>query len=246
MTPISPLTVSDQELIDEYLDAQTHRASSSDQIPYLGFSSEANQTAFNQKRAENPQFAQAVEEQIGLQKQLAQLPKPALSSEAITRALMIAKQADRLASAHRRNGFKKGFAVAASVAALAVSALLLSFAYPAQTGLSVAEELSSASPIQLAGLGWAQPETIDVYIRSDESVAGAVIRITLPESVELADYPDYTVLEWQTDLSPGINQISLPVLSFGGNQSQQVQLVAEIFTDTWHMEQTVEVTIDGS
>jgi hypothetical protein len=63
---------------------------------------------------------------------------------------------------------------------------------------------------------------VSVAVRSPEPLAGAEIRVSLSGEIALQGFADQRELRWRTDLDPGVNQLTLPVVALGSSGGQVV------------------------
>lgn len=119
--------------------------------------------------------------------------------------------------APRRAVFWRGAAVGAAMAAsLAVAAFLL--------WQSVRDSAGTAAPAVVIALD--QTEDVNITLDTPVELAAAQIRVTLNGAIELAGFGDQREVAWSTDLAPGINQLTLPVVArgpAGGQVTVEVQ-----------------------
>ena len=105
-------------------------------------------------------------------------------------------------------GFGGAIAAAAFAAALALGWL----------GQPVTEVPETVEFI--VGLG--EPRDMDIAIETDRPLQGATISIMLSGGVELDGYGDRRELSWTSDLSAGINRLSLPLVAVDEAGGQMV------------------------
>jgi anti-sigma factor RsiW len=58
-----------------------------------------------------------------------------------------------------------------------------------------------------------QPRTVQIAFNAEHALEQAMLDITLPAGVELEGYPGQRQIRWQTDLSRGVNVLSLPLIA---------------------------------
>ncbi|MCK7598896.1 hypothetical protein M0G74_16605 [Microbulbifer sp. CAU 1566] len=63
----------------------------------------------------------------------------------------------------------------------------------------------------VAGVGTAGVRPLTVRLDSPVALNGAIIRVQLPAHARIQGYADVQLLEWQTDIAAGANQITLPL-----------------------------------
>lgn len=139
----------------------------------------------------------------------ASIPEP--PPGAFERALLSAAQRPNAQASGRRSGFWWGVGVGGALAAaitLAVLGVLPAVRQPAAT----------AAP----GVTIALYETRDVNIALDSPVAlaGAQIHVVLRGAIGLQGFEGERELRWSTDLSRGVNQLTLPVVALGADGGQ--------------------------
>jgi hypothetical protein len=137
-------------------------------------------------------------------------PVPQPPPGAFERALRKATQTP-VATFGGRRGFWWGVGVGGALAATIAIALLNLL--PA-----VQQPAATAAP----GVTLALYETRDVNITLDSPVAlaNAEIHIVLSGAIELQGFEGEKELRWSTDLGPGVNQLTLPVVAFGAAGGQ--------------------------
>lgn len=174
----------------------------------------ADRAAALQAHAEAcPDCRARVEEFRTLRAALAEMPAPALSGERTERLLR--------ASRPRRRTMQPALAAAAT---FALAALILPFADWDRTGPATGETAATAEvsvPVN-------QLRTVRLALSSQRTLDDATVMIELPPGVELQGRPAQRVLRWQTDISAGNNQLSLPLIA---HEPGTGELVARIEHD---------------
>lgn len=103
--------------------------------------------------------------------------------------------------ARRPLWFASGFAMAM----VAMFTVWFMFATPAR----LPEESVSAITLHLSPH---QIQDVDLVFNSPERIEHATLRIALPAGIELKGYARRRILVWQTELKPGANRLTLPLL----------------------------------
>lgn len=129
---------------------------------------------------------------------LAGMPAPALSSERAERLLKTARPRRRMHPA------------LAAAAAFALAALILPFADWNRTGPEIGEAAATAE----ISVPLNQLRTVRLALSSQRTLDDATVVLELPPGVELQGRPAQRVLRWQTDISAGNNQLSLPLIAY--------------------------------
>jgi hypothetical protein len=65
-----------------------------------------------------------------------------------------------------------------------------------------------------------EPQAVNISLTSAEALVDAEIHVVLSGAVDLGGYPGQRELQWRTDLNPGINQLTLPVVATGAEGGQ--------------------------
>lgn len=143
---------------------------------------------------------------------LAGLPVPALSGERAERLLKTARPRRWLHPA------------LAAAAAFALAALVLPFADWDRTGSANGEAAATAE----VSVPLNQLRTVRLALSSQRTLDDATVVLELPPGVELQGRPAQRVLRWQTNISAGNNQLSLPLIA---HEPGTGELVARIEHD---------------
>jgi hypothetical protein len=88
--------------------------------------------------------------------------------------------------------------------------------------------LQPLAPASLDGgvaLAMNESRNIDVLIESDRELQDATIRITLVGGVVLDGFEDERQIDWQADLEPGTNMLSLPVVARNAGAGRLVAVI---------------------
>lgn len=125
-------------------------------------------------------------------------PRPALFAEIVHRTTR--PVADRA----RRNGFLAGAGIGGALAASIVMAVMILL--PARQ-----DPASGAIPALTIALN--EPHDVSVAIDSGEALTAAEIRVVLTGDIRLAGFGDQSVVSWTTNLDPGVNRLTLPVVA---------------------------------
>lgn len=137
-----------------------------------------------------------------------------------------------LRRAVRRNNLRWG-AVAAGVT-LAVMLIFTVRGQLTETAETVRGPVDSArqDPEELLLIAGGIGRVQTLHLRVDSQVAMENIRIHLylPENIEVDGYPSESQLAFDSDLHPGANHITVPVIAFSDGTVQQATVVAEIVT----------------
>ena len=56
-----------------------------------------------------------------------------------------------------------------------------------------------------------ETRTVQLAFNAEQAIAGAKLRILLPDGVELRGFPGQREIEWRTDLAQGVNMLALPL-----------------------------------
>lgn len=103
-----------------------------------------------------------------------------------------------------------GGAIAASLFAVALTFGWISL--PVSDAPEVAEFVVSLNEMR----------NMDIAIETDRALQGATISIMLTGGIELDGYRNRRELTWTSDLSAGVNRLSLPVIAVGAEGGQMV------------------------
>jgi len=63
-----------------------------------------------------------------------------------------------------------------------------------------------------------ETRVVQLAFNAEEAIAGATLRIQLPEGVELQGFPGKREIEWRTDLARGVNMLSLPLTAVAASE----------------------------
>jgi hypothetical protein len=65
-----------------------------------------------------------------------------------------------------------------------------------------------------------EPQSVNISLNTPEALVDAEIHVVLSGAVGLGGYPGQQELQWRTDLNPGINQLTLPIVATGAAGGQ--------------------------
>jgi hypothetical protein len=159
-----------------------------------------------------------------LQRQLQALPVPPLSKGFAERALDKAWQAKvgREAPAGSSTAWRLG------IAASLVLAVGIAFKTTPWGPEPLVTELVPDSAVQVVQVAPQSVRQVELLMVSDKALPAAVITVQLDEHVALAGYSGISKLRWQSPISAGNNQLSLPVQLLG---DQGGVIVVEVESD---------------
>lgn len=81
-----------------------------------------------------------------------------------------------------------------------------------------------------------QVRTVGLVIDAPEQLRGVEVSMQVPENLELVGFPGRRFLSWKTDLEPGRNVLSLPIMATGHGQDElRVSLLHESKTKTFRV-----------
>lgn len=106
--------------------------------------------------------------------------------------------------------YPRWFATGFATAAIAFVALWLLFA----PGSVQQDKPQSVVTIELVPL---QVHKVSLVFNSPVYIKQAILRLELPDNIELAGYADRRSLEWKTDLKAGTNRLTLPLVARGNS-----------------------------
>lgn len=152
---------------------------------------------------------------LGLER-AAEVPEP--PAGAFDRAVRAAVSAHS-AAAPRRRSFAGGMLAGAALAAsIALAIVVVTRAPPVEPGVRPTTTAGMATP----KLELAANETRDVSLSLDTQTAipGARIHVLVDGDLALDGYAGERELRWTTDLEPGSNQLTIPVVAIGGGGGQ--------------------------
>ena len=170
-----------------------------------------------------------------LRQALRQMPAPEPRAGFVERALARAAAHQREVQAglpgHLRRFATRwetwvGAALGGAVAAALTAFILLR---PVDTALTV-------NPQPLA-LTLNETRNVEVLIDSERELKGATIRIAATGSIALDGFDDERQIDWQADLDPGSNLLSLPVVARSAGKGRLVAVIE-------HEGRTRQVAID--
>ncbi|HSD70432.1 MAG TPA: hypothetical protein VLB07_12805 [Woeseiaceae bacterium] len=142
-------------------------------------------------------------------------PVPQPHRDAIDRIIETAT-AGRRAGILRPNGFWAGAAAGAAAAGL-VAALWLTLTGPGERPDVYIPQVAIASH---------QPGYVNIGIESAVALRRAEIHVALRGAIDLEGFEGQRDIRWTTDLEPGINELTLPVLTNGQGGGQ---LIVEVY-----------------
>jgi hypothetical protein len=141
-------------------------------------------------------------------------PRPGFVDEALAKATAGARRASGTADA--RPVLMRAQIWFAAAAGAVVAAALTWF---------LLQPLAPASREGSVALAMNESRNIDVLIESDRELQDATIRITLVGGVVLDGFEDERQIDWQADLEPGTNMLSLPVVARNAGAGRLVAVI---------------------
>ena len=170
-----------------------------------------------------------------LRQALRRMPTPEPRAGFVERALARAAAPSRGQQAESLPGRLRGFATRwetwagaalGGAVAAALTFVLLRTVDPA-----------AVSPQPQLALTLHETRNVDVLIDSERELKGATIRIAASGSIALDGFDDERHVDWQADLEPGSNLLSLPVVALTAGKGRLVAVVE-------HDGRTQQVAID--
>lgn len=99
-------------------------------------------------------------------------------------------------------------------AALAAS-LVLWFGY---SWVPVKGPGSSVDRVAAVTIQLHETRVVQLAFNADEAIAGATLRIQLPDGIEVQGFTGKREIEWRTDLARGVNMLSLPLTALAASE----------------------------
>jgi len=178
-----------QRQLDDYLDGDLHTSEQTAVAEHLQYCDSCRQ-----------KFAQAQQLLLALHAMPVAPPRAGYAQRVLGFLHTGAATPNRYA--RRPLWFASGFAMAM----LAMLSVWFMFATPAR----LPEQSVSAITLHVSPQ---QVQNVDLVFNSPEQIQHATLRITLPAGIELKGYARRRVLVWQTELKPGANRLTLPLLA---------------------------------
>ena len=158
-------------------------------------------------------------------------PVPAPDETLLSRVIQLARppmsgtEANLAGRQHTSNRIWWGAGLGSALAAgIAVAFLTVSFVLDG----------SGESEIPVFSLTMEQPRAVNIAIDSTQALAEAQITVTLVGDIGLAGFGDQSEITWRTDIEPGVNRLSLPMVLRGAAGGRlRVELEHELRTETF-------------
>ena len=111
----------------------------------------------------------------------------------------------------RANRFWLGMGLGAALATAAALGVVALLPFP-----------QAVDPVATPTLSFAlnEPQPVNISLNTPEALVDAEIHVVLSGAVSLGGYPGQQELLWRTNLNPGINQLTLPVIATGAAGGQ--------------------------
>jgi hypothetical protein len=124
-----------------------------------------------------------------------------------------------------------GAAIAASVV-LAVAVLMQSPQFPG------ADSVSRTPSLEVA---LRQTKDVQIGINSKQALTDAEIRVVLSSGLRVAGFLGTDTIRWRTDLEPGINRLTLPIVPQAPGSGM---LLVEVGHESLHETFVVEINVN--